>query len=177
MAPRWLRAVVLGALFLLAPAYAHAEGPFDAWLGSYDNTRSLAETRRVIDQAIERVTGDMKGLRRRIARSRLERVSLPSAQLHIRVEDDQLVTDFDGRRYRAPINGNPERGVDPRGKRVTVSYHVVGNVLQARYVGDDGEKRVDFETAEDGHGLTMHVTLLGEELPEPVRYRVQYRRE
>jgi len=161
----------------MAPAYAHAEGPFDTWLGSYDNTRSLDEAQQVIDQAIEVGTRDMKGLRRRIARSRLRRISPPSAQLRIQAKDGQLVTEFDGRRYRAPTNGNPERGVDPRGKRVTVSYHVVGNVLQARYLGDDVEKRVDFEPAADGAGLTLHVTLLSEELPKPVRYNVQYRRE
>ena len=161
----------------MAPAYARAEGTFDPWLGSYDNTRSVAETQQVVDEAIEQGTRDMKAVGRSITRSRLKRVSQPTSELRILKEDDQLITEFDGRRYRAPANGNPARGVDPQGKRITVSYHVVGKVLQARYVGEDGEKRVDFEPTAEGRALSVNVTLLSKELSEPVRYNVLYRRE
>lgn len=171
----WQQILVIGSIVLGAQALVRAEGA--PWIGSYDNTLSPAESQQVVDAAIEHGTRDMSMLQRKIARSRLKAVNPPNSQLRILAQGDQLITEFDGRRYRAPLDGSPARGVDPRGRRVTVSYHVVGNVLQARYLGEDGEKRMDFEPSSNGKGLTMRVTLVSKTLPEPVRYSMQYERE
>jgi hypothetical protein len=177
MAHRWLQTLAMTCIALGARAVVSADGPFDPWLGSYRNTRSAAETQQMVDAAIERGIRDMRPLQRRIARSRLKAVSPASAELRIVEQEDRLATEFDGRRYSAPANGSPAGGVDPQGKRITVSYHVVGDVLHARYVGGDGETRMDFEPIDDGQGLTVQVTVMSKEIPEPVRYNVHFRRE
>ena len=169
--------LVLTSLALADVQFVRAQSPFTPWLGTYKNTASSANTTDVIERATEQGTREMGFVRRKVARSRLKAINPPYEQVRIVERGDHLLTEFDGRRYTAPLNGRAEQGTDPEGKSVTVSFQAEGNTLHARYVAEDGEKRMDFVRSPDGRELTMNVTVLSPKLPEPVRYSVRYVRE
>ncbi len=148
---------------------------FEPFVGAY-RAVDLDEQAAVIDQAVTEGTEKMGPVRRRVGRKRLHAVNVPVRVLRIDDQGDTLVTDYDGKRYGAPKSGEARRERDPEGKPVNVSYRVVGRTLRARYVGPDGEKIMQFQLGGQDR-LTMHVTLLSDQLPEPIRYRLEFRRE
>jgi hypothetical protein len=156
---------------------AWAEDPFGPWLGKYENESSQDATQGVIEHAIESGTEDLNFIKRKVARSRLKAINPPYRNVRILEDGDRLVTDFDGHRYAAPTDGSFVGAVDPEGNKIQVSYTANGNTLHARYVGDDGEKRMDFERVPGGSEIIMHVTVLSPKLKEPVRYSVRYSRK
>jgi hypothetical protein len=160
----------------LASSGTWAQDAFGPWLGTYQSA-SVSDAQTTIESAIERGTNSMGPLRRMVARKRLKAVNQPHKIVRIVEDGAHLAVDFDGRVFRAPVNGKPEKGIDPEGKDVTVSYRADGRALHARYVGADGEKRIDFERSADGRALTMRVTVLSSQLPGPIRYSLRYERK
>jgi len=146
---------------------------FSPWIGAYESA-APAQAESTIERAIEEGTSSMGALRRSVARSRLKTTNQPYRRVRIAPAGDELVTDFDGRTYKAPTDGRAEQGKDPDGKAVTVSYATSGDTLKTRYVGEDGEKWIDFERTPDGQGLIMRVTVLSKKLPGPIKYSVRY---
>ncbi len=155
-----------------APTHSQQEAPYARFVGTYESD-SVAADRQTIEDAILRGTEPMGPLRRSVARRRLRNVNEPVRVLRILVEGEHLVTDFDGDRYVSHLDGRPQRGRDPEGKIVTVIYREAGNVLHARYVGEDGEKRIDFVRS-TGDRLTLSVSLMSDQLPATIRYRLPY---
>jgi len=170
-------AFILGAsLALTGSAFADPDA-FSPWIGTY---RSAApdQAKSTIDRAIEEGTSDMGPLRRSVARNRLRSTNQMNDTVRITpAEEDELVIDFDGRKYRAPTSGAPEKGRDPDGKTVTVSYKAAGNTLKSRYVAEDGEKQIDFERSPGGESMIMHVTVLSKKLPGPIKYSIRYNKK
>lgn len=178
---RVLALVLSASLVTLAFAEAQqsAQGPtdtadFEPFFGTYEAV-DFAGQSAIIDRAIMNGTEAMGPLRRSVGRRRLHAVNRPVRTLRILHEGSSVVTDFDGDRYVAPLTGAWQRGRDPEGERIRVSYRVVGNTLRARYIGDDGEKQIHFALAASGR-LEQTSTLLSDQLPAPIRYRLAYRR-
>ena len=48
--------------------------------------------------------------------------------------------------------------------------------LVQTFVGPDGTRRNDFTLSDDGTTLTLHVNLMGPQLPRPVAYVLEYKR-
>jgi hypothetical protein len=176
----WRRLLLLGttvACLALAGPAALGQGArqvFGPWLGTYE--RSGSDAKSIIDEAIEEGTDALGPVKRKVAQRRLRAVNPPYALVRVYQVGDVLVTDFDGRKYSAPISGEAVEGIDPDGKAVTVSYRPEGKTLHARFVGEDGEKHIDLELDLEGDALTMHVTVLSKRLPEPIRYALPYAR-
>jgi hypothetical protein len=145
-------------------------------VGTYESA-SPDKAKNTIENAIEQGTDDMGALRRSVARNRLKSTNRVNNTVRITPSGNELVTDFDGRKYRAPTTGAAEKGKDPDGKTVTVSYKAVGNTLKSRYVGEDGEKQIDFERTPDGQGMIMHVTVLSKKLSAPIKYSIRYNKK
>lgn len=148
---------------------------FECFLGTY-RTVSLERDERVITEALESGTAAMAPLRRTVARRRLGVVNRPVRQMEIRREGEMLLTIWDGDIYRAPLSGASLRGIDPEDKAVDVSYRIRNRTLIARYIGDDGEKRVHFSLSDEGRRLRLRILLLSSRLPGPIRYQLAYRR-
>lgn len=162
-----------------AEAQQEAQAPpdplaFDRFFGTYEAV-DFGGQAAIIDRAIHVGTEAMGPLRRSVGRRRLHAVNRPVRILRIVHEGSNVVTEFDGDRYVAPLSGAWQRGRDPEGERIRVSYRVVGDSLRARYIGDDGEKRIAFDLS-DGGRLEQTSTLLSDQLPAPIRYRLSYRR-
>lgn len=171
----WLLALTFAIASAQPEATPPAEGAaFERFLGTYEAV-DFAGQAAIIDQAIQGGTEAMGPLRRSVGRRRLHAVNRPVRVLRILREGDHLVTEFDGDRYVAPLTGAFRAGRDPEGKRIRVAYRVSGNTLRARYVGDDGEKQIGFSLGDSGR-LEQTSTLLSDQLPGPIRYRLSYRR-
>lgn len=166
---------ILGASFALTGMALAEPQAFSPWVGAYQST-SPEKAKDVIERAIESGTSGMGPLRRNVARRRLKSTNRLNNIVRITPEGNELITDFDGRTYRAPTTGEPEQGKDPDGKAVTVSYRAVGDTLKSRYVAEDGAKQIDFERTPDGQGMIMHVTVISSKLPEPIKYSIAYKR-
>jgi len=165
---------LLCASFALTTNGALADSAsFSAWVGTYTNA-APDKSEDLVEQAIEKGTSSMGALRRSVARSRLKKTNLAYKTVRISPSGNELVTDFDGRKYKAPTDGSSEKGKDPQGKAVTVSYQAAGTTLKSRFVAEDGEKKIDFERTPDGQSLIMHVTVLSKKLPAPIKYSVRY---
>jgi hypothetical protein len=149
---------------------------FSSWMGSYTSA-APDQAKDTIEQAIEKGTSSMGALRRSVARSRLKNTNRAYQVVRISPSGDELVTTFDGRSYEAPTDGGAKKGKDPDGKSVTVSYKAEGDTLKSRFIGEDGEKRIDFERTPDGQGLIMHVTVISKKLPAPIKYSVRYHKK
>lgn len=157
------------------PTEGAGEPSFEPFLGTY-RAVDLAGQAAIIDEAVTEGTEAMGPLRRRIGRRRLHAVNVPVRVVRIENQSGQIVVDFDGDRYAAPLSGAARRTLDSEGEPVDVSYRVLGRALRGRYVGPDGEKIMDF-VLEGGGRMTMAVTLSSDQLPAPVRYELAFRRD
>lgn len=168
-----LSSVLFASLAFVTGGALADPATFSPWMGSYTSA-TPDQAQDTIEQAIEKGTSSMGALRRSVARNRLKDTNRAYQTVRISPSGDDLVTAFDGRPYKAPTDGGAEKGKDPDGKSVTVSYKAEGDTLKSRFVGDDGEKLIDFERTPDGQGLIMHVTVISEKLPGPIKYSVRY---
>lgn len=171
-----LLSALLGASFALTNTATAESQNFSPWVGSYQSA-SPERAKDVIERAIEDGTSALGPLRRSVARKRLKSTNGVNNTVRIIPSGDELITDFDGRTYRAPTTGEAEQAKDPDGKLVAVSYRAVGDTLKSRYVAEDGEKRIDFKRTPDGHGMIMHVTVISEKLPAPIKYSLSYKKK
>ncbi len=133
------------------------------------------EHARIIDRAIVTGTEEMRPLHRRVARKRLRAVNEPIHLLRIARMGDRVVMDLDDERYAAPVSGQTERARNPEGEPVDLSFRVVGGSLRGHYVEETAEKIITFRL-EGERRLTMDVTVLSDQLPEPIRYRLAFRK-
>ncbi len=172
----FVSSILLASFAFLSGGALADRATFTPWVGSYTSA-TPEKAKDTIDRAIESGTSSMRALRRSVARSRLKNTNKPYQTVRISPAGDELITDFDGRRYKAPTDGGEERGRDPDGKVVIVSYKAVGDTLKTRFVAEDGEKQIDFERAPDGQSMIMHVTVLSKKLPNPIKYSVRYNKE
>lgn len=168
-----LSSIVVASLAFMTTSALADPATFSPWVGSYTSA-APEQAKDTIEQAIEKGTSSMGALRRSVARNRLKNTNRPYQTVRISPAGDELITDFDGRKYKAPTDGGEEKGKDPDGKSVIVSYKAVGDTLKTRFVGEDGEKLIDFERAPDGRSMLMHVTVLSKKLPGPIKYSVRY---
>ncbi len=158
------------ALLLLALAAAPECDPRLA------GTFSTAERSRTpVDAAIERSLSKMSPLIRWIARGKL-RAATPVAPTVTLALGEALSVSMVGWTFTAPASGSAVRAKAPDGSPVEVSHQCSEGRLIQRLTNEDGTRENRFELSADGQTLTMHTTLVGPRLPEPVRYQLTYAR-
>jgi len=132
--------------------------------------------RREIEAAIDLATEDMNILIRGIARRKLREANQIIPQLSFALSSERLdVRYIEGRWISAPADGTPVRWTDQYGEEISVQHTRRGNTVVQRMQGEGGKRRNVYSFDEQGHTLTMDVTIESSRLPEPVRYRVRYR--
>jgi hypothetical protein len=124
----------------------------------------------------EQVTRDVGRLRRGPMRDRLKEVLTPSPTLEIRREDHSFViTGAEGRSLRV-VPGGPEVTQEtPEGEAARIAASLDGESLTIRIRTARGE-RVQTLTPTDS-GLRMVNTYTVEQLSEPMRIELVYRRD
>jgi len=173
---RWFRV----GLVLLASVAATSQAqdpasPFAPWTGTY-HAVDFADQRPMIEGAIDAGTAEMGPMRRSVARRRLRRVNEPIHVLRLFTERDRFVIEVDGFRFPAPLDGSWTRTTDPFGDRLRLSCRIHADVVRCRFVGEDGEKHIDFRLGPTNR-LTLAVSLISDRLPDVIRFRLPFARD
>ncbi len=146
--------------------------------GTYRYVGGDAEI-EALDEAIDEVVSQMNFFIRGIARRRLRAPNLPSKEVTISIEDDEICIDRPGQpKVSAPANGKPITWRHPDDGDVFEVRHGIDEdgVLYQRFKGERSVSRNRFVLSEDGEDLTIHTEITADRLPGPLRFKMSYKR-
>lgn len=134
-----------------------------------------------IPAAIERTVAPMNFVTRPIARSRLRTVNRAAPVVELRLRQDTVETVWaGGPPARARLGGPPAPYRDRRGEdmsyRASARAGAAGPEFSETYQPGDGSRTNTWTLSADGRTLTVAVEVRSPQLPDPLRYRVVYRR-
>jgi hypothetical protein len=167
------------ALLLLAAALPGAAQEDTAAEPAFEGTFRLAmsqqaATQRIhaqIEEAVEQVNFIIRGL----ARSRLQSTNVPYRTIRRSRAGDRVTVRYDDITYTTTLD---QRETVTRGsEQLPLLQQLRGRHLYQTFTGDDGNKRMVHTLSEDGSSLWLDVTVTSSRLPEPLRYRLRYRRQ
>lgn len=166
-------AAVLG-LLLGTMVYKAADlSPVDRFTGRYVLLRDQKEDVR---QAIERATESMNFFARPIARRLLRQKNVLYPSFSMERSHEFLLISLAGEpSLLLPLSGAAVPWKAPDGETVRVRL-VLGQALRQIFEAKQGHRENRFTLSSDGGLLTMDVTITSSELPQPVEYRLIYRR-
>jgi len=150
----------------------------DRYAGTYRYVGGGAEI-EALDEAIDEVVSQMNFLIRGIARRRLRAPNLPSKEVTISVDDDEICIDRPGQpKVSAPADGKPITWRHPDDGDVFEVRHGIDEhgVLYQRFKGERSVSRNRFVLSENGKDLTIHTEITAERLPAPLRFKMSYQR-
>jgi hypothetical protein len=164
--------LLLAAIVLLSAADASAQ-PSELQ-GTYVLDRGASDN---IDEVIEHVVKDMNFVRKPLARKRLKTTTQPSEHLQITYAgaDVTIVTDR-GSTVRTPADGKPVEWTREDGERFVVTTTHEARTLTRVFRAEDGQRSNAYTISHDRSTLTMSIVLTSPQLPEPVAYKLVYKR-
>lgn len=165
---------------VVAPPRARTEAGahpvVDQLAGTYRNRLSDGGEARIAE-AIEEGTASMRRLRRKIARRRLHAVNPPVERMTIAPNGEGARVVYEGSRdNRTPKFGVFVESRSADGGKVDVMHEIAGDRLVERYRKKDGTGKNVLSLSEDGRELILHVTIESDQLPGPIRYRLEFER-
>lgn len=178
----WMLAMAVavpGLAGLSRPAGA-ASGPESArrlFEGSFRSVAEPDEARGEIDKAIDRVVRRMGFFVRGFARSKLRDSTEPCRRMTFDFRGETVAIQCDGKKPAvAPADGTPVRWTSDSGKKLVLVHKVDGRSILQEFRGEKGRRRNLFEIDEAGKVLEVHVAIISDRLPGPIRYRRLFRR-
>jgi hypothetical protein len=167
------RSMLLGLLaFGLVPAAAAAQqAPIQ---GTFVY---VAEGSDNIDRAIDDAVRRMNVVTRQVARPRLRRTNTPYQSIRIAQSGSQVNVVLDQQTVTSPASGTPAKWTRNDGELFDVSTAWRGGSLEQTFQAEDGRRVNVYSLSPDGNTLTLHVTVTSPRLPQPMTYRLQYRRQ
>jgi len=130
-----------------------------------------------IDEVIEHVVKDMNFVRKPLARRRLKATTKPSEHLHIAYTGADVTITTDGNSsVRTPADGKPVEWIREDGERFVVTTTHDARTMTRVFRADDGERSNAYTLGPDPSTLTMRIVLSSPQLPEPVTYKLVYKR-
>ncbi len=167
-------AAAVALWFLLSgPATSHAQ---DAMSGTWRYAGSEAE-RAQREEAVRAATEPMSFLIRGTARDRLMEATAPRPRIHVAVAGDRVELRADGSPRVVLTVGGPEVTVEGERGRGRMRATRRSGLLTVTAQGERGTRTATYQISEDGGWLYVDVHLRGDRLPEPLVYRLTYRRE
>jgi hypothetical protein len=134
--------------------------------------------RTAVEKAIDDATEDMSSLVRGVARRRLREANPIIEELGFSLSGDPLRASWvGGRIIETPASGEAVDWTDQFGDDVKVSQRWSDGELVQRMFDDNGSRTNVYRFSEDGQRMTMSVTIEASRLPEPIRYRLEYRKQ
>ena len=163
------RASMIGALFLGMASLSGAASSFD---GRYvlDKVRSAD-----VGKAIEEATASMNFASRHIARSRLAKTNISPADVSLSVTD-RVEIGMGAKPVSVLPDGKAVSWTRPDGEVFQVSVRLEGDRLVETFQGKDGSRRNTFALLDGGQAVAMDVLVESTRLPQPVSYRLVFRR-
>ena len=166
--------MVLAVLALLAlPAEILAQSA--AFTGTFVLAPEASDN---IDKAIERSVGNMNFIKRPIARGRLKKTNPAYNTLSIAHNTNEMRISTDtGAPIVTPADGTQVQWKREDGEVFGVSTEWQNGKLEQTFRAGDGRRVNLYSLSEDGDTLTLDVTVSSPQLPQPVVYRLVYRRQ
>jgi hypothetical protein len=153
---------------------AEAEAPGEPLTGTFELAEPHAQAQRRVHRAIDRAADRVNFLIRGFARDRLRDKNPIHRRVQTRVRDGLVTVIYDDDRYTSAEG--QWRSIVATGERVRLLQQVRGNRIYQRFVGEDGEKQMVLTFEENGPRMWLDVTVRSDKLPEPLRYRLPFRR-
>lgn len=125
-----------------------------------------------IERSVENVVGQMNALVRPIARGRLLDSNKVPRKLVIERDGDAVLVGFDGRKYRAALDGSSTRVVGVTGDTLSYSVELDDTGLRQDFAGDGGG-RINNIALRNG-SLRVGVRVHSDRLPAPVTYTLRF---
>ena len=130
-----------------------------------------------IDRAIERGVADLGFVIRPVARRRLRSTTQPYRRIRLDLAHGDVATEYDGREpIRSPADGSVTRWQREDGEMLELATTLRDGVLVQTFTATDGSRENAFSPSTDGERLTLRVTIRSDRLPDPIVYRLVYRR-
>jgi hypothetical protein len=162
------------ALAAAAPPAAPGEARVAGHFRYSGGAAEIAE----LDRAIESVVGQMNFLIRGIARKRLRKPNLPSAELQVIVANGNVTVSRPGRPgVTTPADGRTVPWTSPDGEHFMVSQRVDASGLVQRFQSKGGLSQNIFRLTPDGRALEIETHIQHRRLPAELRFRTSYRRD
>ncbi len=168
-------AVSLIVVTLSTVALSRESAAKESLAGSYKYVGGEAEVNALF-AAVESVVQKMSVFSRGIARGRLRKPNMPSAELDLTVDAQQITVARTGQKsVAAPPNGTAVKWNGPDGK-FTVSYALNGNTLLQTMDGKNSHSTNLFALDKDGETLHVKTKIVSKRLPAPVTFDMTYRK-
>jgi hypothetical protein len=137
--------------------------------------KSVSERSNDIAQAIDKAVEKMNFIKRPIARGRLSRTNFAYKQIRIEMSASEAQITYDTQApIRMPLDGESIKWKRADGEVFDVSAKLSGGKLVQTYKAEDGQRVNSFSKDASGT-LHLEVEVSSEQLPEPVRYTLEYR--
>ena len=151
------------------------DSPLRAPAGRYRLDRGASDD---VDRAVEAVVRRMNFIARPIARARLRGADPLYERVTIAIVPAGVSTRFDAHAaIVSPLDGVPVRWTRENGDVFLVSTRLQADRLIQTFTGREGERENIFTLGPDLRTLTVNVTVSNPRLPQPLVYRLVYRRE
>ena len=144
------------------------------YVGEYSLIASESDDMRKV---IEETAARLNVLFRPIARSRLRKtqIAFPSVRISRNGEEfrisHQLGTDAVHRSVEDPV-----QSVSPDGAKIVIRL-IPGPPMTQTYESGEGLRTNRYVLSPDGSKLTIHVRVTSPRLPQPIEYKLTYRRD
>lgn len=137
----------------------------------------VAEGSDDVRAAINQAIGRMNFAMRPIARSRLNRTNQPYRTVSIAQTGGQVSITTDNREaIVSPADGSTIKWRREDGETLDVSTAVSGARIEQVFRAEDGQRTNVYTISPDGRTMTMQVTVTSDRLPQPLTYRLVFRR-
>ena len=132
--------------------------------------------RDLVAEAIERAVESLPAFHH-VARTRLTEANpIPSA-VRISMDGDDVVVVYGNQEpQRAPLDGSPRTWRNREGTTVELRHALHGDKLVQSIRGEEGRRVMVWSFDPERQRLRVKCTMSGTQLPEPVRYRLTFKK-
>jgi hypothetical protein len=165
--------LLLALLLLASPALAAPNATFDAFNGKW----IYASGAKARDAAVEELVAEVNGLLRNKVRSELkEGTEIPDwVDMHLQVDSCQLTVEADmNPEVSSELGGDPVHFVDAHGRTTKVQRVPKSDAIRERGERGLGKREATYRVQNDA--LVIDVKLTHPAMPEPLLYRLTYKR-
>lgn len=127
--------------------------------------------------AVERTVQSLPGLFHEIARKRLTEANEIPRTVRISMDGDDLVVVYgDHEPQRAPLDGSTRKWTNPHGETIDLKHELHGSKLVQTTWGSGGRRVMVWSFDAERGILRVQSTMSSPRLPEPVRYRLSFKK-
>ncbi len=147
----------------------------ETFTGTWVNAENVEEEEKR-QRAIKKLTNDMPGIMRRIAKKRLDERTTPPKEIGIKVVEDRVEFMLDNNTISLQFGAKPIT-VKRNGNQGKVSARFDDGKIVVTSVGNNGKRTTTYTLSEDMETLTRSLHMKGDRLPRALVCQATYRQK